>query len=148
MLAEAVLIGGHPHFLIARENGSIDTQRSIELEDKILIPYINNTYSFLSEDHVKSCIENAKQATLDTLYHKIKSIWKKYVDADDFYISLCALDTIYTYFQDKIGLTHYLFFVGNVGSGKSNNLRILQYLAYRNTTSTDITAAEYLSISW
>lgn len=65
----------------------------------------------------------------------------KNVDAGDFHLSLCAADTIYTYFQDKIGLTHYLFFVGNVGSGKSNNLRILQYLAYRNMTSTDITAA-------
>jgi hypothetical protein len=146
MLAEAVLIGDKPYFLIARDNGSIDIQRSIELEDKILIPldkeaYINKAYSFLSEDDVKSCIAIAKQANLDTLYHKIKLIWKKYVDADDFYISLCTLDTIYTYFQDKIGLTHYLFFVGNVGSGKSNNLRILQYLAYRNMTSTDITAA-------
>jgi hypothetical protein len=146
MLAEAVLIGGQPYFLIATISGSVDIQRSIELADKILIPldkdaYINKPYSFLSEDHVKSSIDNAKRANLDTLYHKIKSIWKKYVDADDFYLSLCALDTIYTYFQDKIGLTHYLFFVGNVGSGKSNNLRILQYLAYRNMTSTDITAA-------
>ncbi|MDQ6668764.1 MAG: bifunctional DNA primase/polymerase, partial [Thermoproteota archaeon] len=146
MLAEAVLIGGQPCFLSATVNGPVDIQRSIELEDKVLMPldkdaYINKPYSFLSEDHVKSCIDNAKQASLDTLYHKTKSIWKKYVDADDFYISLCALDTIYTYFQDKIGLTHYLFFVGNVGSGKSNNLRILQYLAYRNMTSTDITSA-------
>jgi len=146
MLAEAVLIAHQPHFLIVKDTGSVDIQRSIELEDKILIPldkeaYINKAYSFLSEDDVKSCIDSAKQGNLDTLYHKIKSIWKKYVDADDFYISLCALDTIYTYFQDKIGLTHYLFFVGNVGSGKSNNLRILQYLAYRNMTSTDITAA-------
>jgi hypothetical protein len=146
MLAEAVLIAHQPHFLIVKDNGSVDIQRSIELEDKILIPldkeaYINKAYSFLSEDDVKSCIDSAKQGNLDTLYHKIESIWKKYVDADDFYISLCALDTIYTYFQDKIGLTHYLFFVGNVGSGKSNNLRILQYLAYRNMTSTDITAA-------
>jgi hypothetical protein len=146
ILAEAVLIGRQPCFLIARIYGSVDIQRLIELEDKNLMPldkeaYINKPYSFFSEDHVKSCIDNAKQANLDTLYHKIKSIWKKYVDADDFYISLCALDTIYTYFQDKIGLTHYLFFIGNVGSGKSNNLRSLQYLAYRNMTSTDITAA-------
>ena len=54
-------------------------------------------------------------------------------------------DTIYTYYQDKLGLTHYLFFVGNNSSGKSNNLRVLQYLAYRNMTSTDIT--EQISIN-
>ena len=82
-----------------------------------------------------------KLETLDTLYKNAKSIWSKYVDADDFHISICAADTIYTYYQDKLGLTHYLFFVGNNSSGKSNNLRVLQYLAYRNMTSTDITSA-------
>ena len=65
-LQKSVLIGGQPYFLIARDNGSVDIQRSIELEDKILIPldkdaYINKAYSFLSEDHVKSCIDNAKR---------------------------------------------------------------------------------------
>ena len=74
-------------------------------------------------------------------YTEKKSIWQKYIDADDFHISICAADTIFTYFQDKIGLTHYLFFVGNNSSGKSNNLTILHFLAYRNFTSTDMTAA-------
>lgn len=45
-----------------------------------------------------------------------------------------------TYFQDKIGMTHYLFFVGNNNCGKSNNLYVLKFLAYRNFTSTDMTA--------
>ena len=64
-----------------------------------------------------------------------------YPDADNFHITICAADTIFTYFQDKIGLTHYLFFVGNNGSGKSNNLKVFNLLAYRNMTSTDITPA-------
>ena len=38
-------------------------------------------------------------------------------------------------------MTHYLFFVGGPGSGKSNNLEIFHFLAYRNMTSSDITAA-------
>jgi hypothetical protein len=75
------------------------------------------------------------------LYKKVKSIWQKYVDADDFHISLCAADTIFSYFQDKIGLTHYLFFVGGNDSGKSNNLTIFQFLGYRNMTSSGMTAA-------
>lgn len=76
--------------------------------------------------------------TLDSLYRQVKSIWKKYVDADDFHLSICAADTIFSYFQDKIGLTHYLFFVGNPASGKSNNLTVFQHLAYRNMTSSDM----------
>jgi hypothetical protein len=43
--------------------------------------------------------------------------------------------------QDKIGLTHYLFFVGGNNSGKSNNLTVLHFLAYRNMTSSDVTSA-------
>ena len=39
MLAEAVLIDGQPYFLIARENGSIDVQRSILIDSPILSPH-------------------------------------------------------------------------------------------------------------
>ena len=43
-----------------------------------------------------------------------------------------AADEIYSYFQEKIGLTHYLFFTGGNNSGKSNNLTKIRYTAYRN----------------
>ena len=86
-------------------------------------------------------VDNARNKSLETYYIKGKSIWKKYIDADDFHISICAADTIFTYFQDKIGLTHYLFFVGGPDSGKSNNLTVLNFLAYRNMTSSDVTSA-------
>jgi hypothetical protein len=72
---------------------------------------------------------------------KVKALWSKYIDADDFHISICAADIIFTYYQDKMGLTHYLFFVGGNDSGKSNNLFVLKYLAYRNFTSTGMTVA-------
>jgi len=38
-------------------------------------------------------------------------------------------------------MTHYLFFVGGPGSGKSNNLEVFHFLAYRNMTSAGITPA-------
>ena len=97
--------------------------------------------SFTSKEEVEQYIANAKNGDLDTLYRKVKPIWKKYIDADDFHISICAADTIFTYFQDIIGLTHYLFFVGNTACGKSNNLSVFNFLAYRNMPSTDLTYA-------
>lgn len=112
---------------------------------KPLVPtsYINRAYIFNSKEQVLEYFERAKNKieSFDTLYRSVKSIWKKYIDADDFHISICAADTIFTYFQDKIGLTHYLFFVGNTNCGKSNNLSVFNLLAYRNMTSTDITHA-------
>jgi len=148
LIAEAVLIGGLPKFLVLNEDdSSISIQDSIELEDKkILKPaevdsYVNRPYSFSSLEQTKECIHKTKNETLDTLYRNTKSIWKKYIDADDFHISMCAADTISTYYQDRLGLTHYLFFVGNNNSGKSNNLHVFHWLGYRNMMSTDVTSA-------
>lgn len=145
MLAEAVLIGNSPFFLVA-EKGKILVQDHIPFDDKILKPleslsYVNKAYSFESDTEVNAYINKINPDTLDSLYRQVKSIWKKYVDADDFHLSICTADTIFTYFQDKIGLTHYLFFVGNPASGKSNNLTVFQHLAYRNMTSSDMSHA-------
>jgi hypothetical protein len=144
-LFEAVLISGKPSFLVAGPD-SFEIKESIDLDDEIVKPpdprmYINKPYVFGSKEELQTYVDRAKTETLDSLYNSVKSIWAKYIDADDFHLSICAADTIYTYYQDKIGLTHYLFFVGNNGSGKSNNLRLLQQLSYRNMTSTDVTAA-------
>jgi hypothetical protein len=146
LLAEAILIGNLPYFLVVDETGSISTKEQIEVEDKILKPidlisYVNKPYMFTSKEQLDWFIDKTKRATLDCIYKEVKTAWKKYVDADDFHITICAADTVFTYFQDKLGLTHYLFFVGNNGSGKSNNLKILHILAYRNMMSTDITPA-------
>jgi hypothetical protein len=70
----------------------------------------------------------------------VKAMWKKYIDADNDHIAICAADTLFTYFQDRIGTTHYLFFVGDNNTGKSNNLVMFQYLGYRPMFDTSVTA--------
>ena len=156
-LAEAVIIGKKPYFAVAslRQIGNSDGGVSIILKESILEDknggglikptdhksYINRPYIFKSKEEFDRLVEIAKKDTLDTLYSRTKSVWNKYVDADDFHISICTADTIFTYFQDKMGLTHYLFFVGGNNSGKSNNLTVLSFLAYRNMTSSDMTSA-------
>lgn len=148
LLAESVIVGGMPQFAVARTKshyitleGSIPKDDISEYKPYAQSAYLNKPYIFKSKEDFESCAEKARKESLDTLYSKVKSIWLKYIDADDFHVSICAADTIFTYYQDKIGLTHYLFFVGNNSSGKSNNLTVLHFLAYRNFTSTDITAA-------
>ncbi len=142
LLAEAVLIGNTPFYLVAKD-GKVLVQDHLAFEDKILKPleplsYVNKPYVFNSDIELNAYLNKAVPDTLESLYRKVKSIWKKYVDADNFHLSICAADTIFSYFQDKIGLTHYLFFVGNPASGKSNNLTVFQHLAYRNMTSSDM----------
>ena len=153
-LYEAIIIGRSQKFAVAvpRIAEKVEMPR-IVLEDLInfdentvikppqYADYIDRPYVFKSLKEFQELIEIVKIKNLDELYEHVKSMWQKYVDADDFHISICAANIIFTYFQDKIGLTHYLFFVGGNTSGKSNNLTILHYLAYRNMTSSDLTAA-------
>jgi hypothetical protein len=158
-LAESLIISGKPYFAVARpkpDNPSeiqITFEESITLADETselrpfeLMSYMNKPYLFRSNNELESYLELARKENLDSLYIKVKHIWKKYIDGDDFHISICAADTVFTYFQDKIGLTHYLFFIGNNTSGKSNNLHVLHQLAYRNVTSTDMTSANIYQV--
>jgi hypothetical protein len=168
-LADAVLIGNKPYFAVSikrlfgvddgddittiRKFPSIILQEPIPLDETTILKppelmlYLNKPYGFKSKEEFYQSIESAKEDQTETadllytLFKEVKSIWKKYVDADDFHISICVADTIFSYLQDKIGLTHYLFFIGNNGSGKSNNLVIFHCLGYRNMMSTDVTAA-------
>ncbi len=146
-IAEAVLIAGRPLFALTNANNdNITLCESVEDIDAIFMPpermsYMNRPYVFKSEEEFKDTVEKAKTETVDSHYNKVKSIWKKYDFADDLEISLCAADTIFSYSQDVLGMTHYLFFVGGPGSGKSNRLTIFNFLGYRNMMSTDMTAA-------
>ena len=148
LIAEAVIVGGIPYFAVARaDSKNVTLEESIPITEKIeykpfeQAAYLSEPYKFKSRQEFESCIEKARNETLDSLYRKEKAIWLKYIDADDFHISICAADTIFTYYQDRMGLTHYLFFIGGNNCGKSNNLLVLKYLAYRNFTSTDMTPA-------
>jgi hypothetical protein len=158
-LAESIIISGKPYFAVARPKPNNSSEIQITFEESIaladettefkpyeLMSYMNKPYQFRSNEEFESYLETAKKETLDSLYRIVKSIWRKYIDGDDFHISICAADTIFTYFQDKIGLTHYLFFIGNNTSGKSNNLHVLHQLAYRNVTSTDMTSANIYQV--
>jgi hypothetical protein len=46
---------------------------------------------------------------------------------------------IFTYYQDRVGTTHYVFYVGPPGCGKTNNLTLYQELAYRCMCSSGLT---------
>jgi hypothetical protein len=153
-IAEAVIMAGVPKFAVAVPKAADPTEVSITLQDEIepegqdsivikpldSMSHMSKAYRFTSVEGFQDLVKNIRTKDLDALYRTVKSVWKKYIDADDFHLSLCAADTVFTYFQDKIGLTHYLFFIGGNTSGKSNNLTVLHYLAYRNMMDSGMTA--------
>ncbi len=71
----------------------------------------------------------------------IQKVVKKYIDSDRFHISIVTLSIIFTYYQDRVGTTHYLFFVGPPNCGKTNNLTLFEEMGYRCMGSSGLTAA-------
>ncbi len=91
-------------------------------------------------EEVKHYVETVSTLTLDNIYNTIKKIVKKFIDSDDFHISIIGASIIFTYYQDKAGMVYYLFFVGPPGCGKTNNLALFQEMAYRCMCSSGLTA--------
>ena len=152
-MAEAILVGETPYWLATTSDGKITIEEFIDVSDtEILKPlirssYVNRPYEFKTLEDVQKLIQASEDGklTLDNLYLKVKGVWKKYIKESDDHLSICSADCIFSYFQDKMGLTHYLLFVGDNDSGKSNNLHIINFLAYRNMLSSDMTAANIYS---
>jgi hypothetical protein len=132
-LAEAIFINSRPMFLQI-QNDKVVLSETIDLDDKIIIfppdksSYLSKEYVFSSKEEVEQYVKRAKKERLNSIYSKIKEVWIRYYENNKESLTLCTADTIFTYFQDKMGMTHYLLFVGDNSSGKSNALRVFHNL--------------------
>jgi hypothetical protein len=129
-LAEEITLGNTNVFLqIVDDNCGLkpvvrDQIDLSEQENIILRPHERGTaspilpYTFRDIEEVKYFIKQAQEETIDSLFLKHKSIWKKVVVADNEVIVFLAIDSLYSYFQDKFSTTHYDMFVGAPNSGK------------------------------
>jgi hypothetical protein len=144
-LAESILVNNVSYFIQIIDGKPIYTQK-IELSDINIVPlerteYLSKEYSFNSFEEVQYFVELAKLETLDSLKIKVKIILKKYIDIDDDFINILTADIIFTYFQDRLKMTHYLLIVGDNNTGKSNILLVFSFLGYRPILDTAITPA-------
>ena len=122
------------------------------MEGKILKPlkkeaYLSDPYSFLSEQEIFEYENEVRNITLSDLYTDVKSHCKLFVVGDENHITLLSADITYTHYQDRLKLTHYPFFIGKPGSGKSNNLTLIKLLGYRNVYEYGYDSCKHLSIS-
>jgi hypothetical protein len=150
-LAESILINNIPYFIQINEEDKEGNKAPIfykkfELSDIDLVPperteYLSKEYNFASVEEIEYFINRAKNETLDSLFQLVKSLWTRYIDIDEDFINICASDTIFSYFQDKMGMCHYLLIVGDNNTGKSNILLLFSILCYRALYDTSITPA-------
>jgi hypothetical protein len=148
-LVEAVIVYGQPLFLQLKNGSSKEPVLFDKIESDNLILYPKEIQSQLSEPYVFEFKEEivhylnlAKKLTnFDQIFKLVKSIYKKYVDAEEHYIRLLSADTLYSYFQDKFATTHYVICIGGNSSGKNSILMTFKYLGYRVLLATGVSAA-------
>jgi hypothetical protein len=143
-LYESILLEGQPRF-ISYENGELIVTEKIVENTRILIPIgfeegIAKPYEFENEEEISKYIDKTKKTSFSDYYKQIKSIVQKYIDQNSYIINMMTIDTILSYFQDRFPTTHYLFFIGDVGVGKSAFGLLFEWLAYRGVNMTDPSA--------
>jgi len=147
-LYEAVIVDKQPKF-VTFSNDAINLIEKLELSNYTIYPadtlLSQNPipYSFESEQEVKRYLDLAKDESIDSLFDKILAVYRLYVNAKEHTMIILAADTLYTYFQNKFGTTHYNIFVGESGSGKNSALLVLKMLAYRPFYVTSVSPANY-----
>jgi hypothetical protein len=147
-LYESVVMTGQSSFLRLVDHKPQYTP-TIESANKIFYPSDTaNTqnpipYIFGSTEELQKYLDLASKETFETLHYKVEAVYKKYVNAEEYYIVNLAADTIYSYFQDRFGTTHYNIFVGDNGSGKNSALLVYRHLGCRVFYVTAASAANY-----
>jgi hypothetical protein len=157
VLYEAVIIAGKPCF-VSIDVDPTTAEPFAKVSEKILLPdakhatmellpnekegYLSKPYEFKNIEELSQYIHYANNdETLDSLFEKVKDTAKRYIVGSDTHLTILAADTILTYFQDKLGQVHYLYFYGDNDTGKTANLVFMDRVAYRAMFDVDITAA-------
>jgi hypothetical protein len=137
-LHESVIIGETPVFVTLHDK--LVPEYIPKLDTTFGITYYPNgtintvtplPYIFDSEDEFMKYVKLAHAENYDSLYLKVETAIKRYVNVEEYYYPILVGDIIWSYFQDKFGYTHYLIFTGDNGSGKNSALLVFKYLGYR-----------------
>ena len=151
MHESVVFKDGQTAFISLDENGQPKYEIEIDRPGMILRPADNLDsqnplpYIFESPDELNQYLERARNETFDSLYLKTKITYRKYVNIEDYLLSILSADTIYSYFQDKFPTLHYNIFVGDNGSGKNSALLVYRYLGYRVFYVVSASAPNYFT---
>ncbi|MDF0681734.1 MAG: hypothetical protein P0116_12300 [Candidatus Nitrosocosmicus sp.] len=135
---ESILVDNKPYFVTSDDSGNgYSLEERIEVAGNTFLPKDSLTtvnplpYKFESEEELEKYFVKARKETFDSLYAKVQSEFKLYVNVPEHTRVVLSADIIYSYFQDKFGTTHYNIFIGENGSGKNSALLVLKHLGYR-----------------
>jgi hypothetical protein len=151
-LHESLVIDSKPIFVTISKEGEIEYKSEIQVNGEIFIPndtvYTSNPlpYIFDSKEEFEKYIELARKETLDSLFSKVGTEFRKYLKVEEHYYTLLVGDTIWSHFQDKFPVTHYVIIVGDNDSGKNSALLVYRFLGYRVFYVVSASAPNYYTV--
>jgi hypothetical protein len=160
-LQESVVIGNITKFVTLPSDYSIDDGngnskptfvKNYVSETATFVPNGNvdtitpMSYVFASEVEFTNYLVRACAESYDSLYLKVETVIRKYVNVEEYYYPVLTGDIVWTYFQDRFPYNHYLIFTGDNGSGKNSTLLVFRYLGYRVFYILSANAADYYTV--
>jgi hypothetical protein len=150
-LHESIVINKISKFVYLDKDKKPHLVDNIERTNDILIP--GDTFDtqnpvpfiFESEEEFKECLDKARNENLDSLFEKVETINRKYVDMEDHYHVLLTADMIWTWLQDRFGYNHEIIITGDNSSGKNSQLLTFKFLGYRVFYVLSASAANYFT---
>jgi hypothetical protein len=147
VLWESVKIAGIPCF-VSFTDGKLQEPKDMIVDDSkglILEPYKENAidqYTFASIDELEYFVNRAQKETLDSLWAITCGYVQAFIDTPDkSSYEIITADTIFSYFQDRLGMTHYLFLCGPPDTGKGSILGTMHQICYRAALTSNTMAA-------
>jgi len=150
-LHECIVINKVSKFVYLDKDKKPCFVNNIERTNDILIP--GDTFDtqnpvpfvFDSEEEFRECLDKAKKENLDSLFEKVETINRKYVDMEDHYHVLLTADMIWTWSQDRFGYNHEIIITGDNSSGKNSQLLVFKFLGYRVFYTVSASAPNYFT---
>ena len=150
-LHESIVINKVSKFVYLDKDKKPCFVNNIERTNDILIP--GDTFDtqnpvpfvFESEEELRECLDKAKKENLDSLFEKVETINRKYVDMEDHYHVLLTADMIWTWSQDRFGYNHEIIITGDNSSGKNSQLLVFKFLGYRVFYTVSASAPNYFT---
>jgi hypothetical protein len=155
-LRESVIIAGIAYFIrktyIEKRNEDVVTvEPFIEEATKIIRPpFIEecpyNPYEFKTPEEPNIYLQKAKLETINTIYHKVRSLVREFVDVSEETLTILSADIVASYFQDRFSTVHYLFILGDNGTGKTALGHVFECLGYRAVNITNTTESFWFRV--
>src|SRR5574337_846544 len=122
LFVESVFLDSKPAFVCYNKaTKKIEVRYMFEDENGIYFPLVKDSYGYepysFSADELRELVSS--EITKESLLDEISEIVDLHLFASDEIKHLVIGDILFTYCQEWITTTHYIFAVGETGSGKS-----------------------------